>query len=337
MLVVPQTKEVGLSVPGEPDRMVDAGGTIAVRLESVRFGARDINLYEFTSISGGQLPPSTAGAHVDLYLPGGLVRQYSLTEPADGPTSYVIGVKKDQQSRGGSSFLHDKAHVGDIFRISSPRNNFALVEDAPHALLIAGGIGITPIWCMWQRLKSLARPATLVYACRSRADAVFLREIEGEGAVTVHFDDEQAGSALDFESLLARVPPGTHAFCCGPAAMLKAFEDAAASWPVDRVHVEYFRPRSEPDTAGGFTVRLARSGKEVFVAAGTTILAALVQAGINVPYSCEEGVCGACMTTVLEGLPDHRDSVLTPEERSKNNRIMICCSGSSTRRLVLDL
>lgn len=337
MLAVPPTNELESPMPATPDRVTDAEGTIRVRLESIRFAARDTNLYEFTRIAGGTLPPSTAGSHVDLHLPGGLIRQYSLTQPADAPTSYTIGVKKDQQSRGGSRFLHDKARVGDAFRISPPRNNFPLVQDAPHTLLIAGGIGITPIWCMWQRLKSLARPVTLVYACRSRTDAVFLRELERESAVTFHFDDENPGSVLDIEALLAAMPRGTHAFCCGPVPMLQAFETAAASWPADNAHVEYFSPRVEVDTTGGFTVRLARSGREIFVNPGNTILTALTQAGIDVPYSCEEGVCGACMTTVLEGLPDHHDSVLTPEERSKNTRIMICCSGSKTGRLILDL
>ncbi|WJR76846.1 PDR/VanB family oxidoreductase [Bradyrhizobium sp. NP1] len=319
------------------DRVTETEDTIDVRLTSIRFGARDTNLYEFSRMAGGRLPPAVAGSHVDLHLPGGLVRQYSLIQPDDAPTAYLLGVKKDPQSRGGSSFLHDKARVGDMFRISPPRNNFPLVEDAPHVLLIGGGIGITPIWCMWQRLNLLGRSVTLVYACRSRADAVFLAELDGEDGVTFHFDDENAGSVLDIEALLGRMPAGTHAFCCGPAPMLKAFEGAAASWPSDRVHVEYFTAQAEAATAGGFTIGLARSGKEVVVSPGETILAALVRAGIDAPYSCEEGVCGACMTTVLDGLPDHRDSVLTAEERAKNTKIMICCSGSKTNRLILDL
>jgi tetrachlorobenzoquinone reductase len=337
MLVVPQSEYAGVSPSAKVGSAIGPAGCIDVRLMSIRFGARDTNLYEFCESSGARLPAASAGSHVDLYLPDGLVRQYSLIEPCEAPTHYLIGVKKDAQSRGGSRFLHDAARVGDRFRISRPRNNFPLVEDAPHVLLIAGGIGITPIRCMWQRLKSLARSAELVYACRSRADAVFLSELEGEGAVALHFDDEHAGSVLDVGALLAKMPNGTHAFCCGPTPMLKAFEGAAASWPPERVHVEYFTPQAEAAKEGGFTAVLARSGKEVVIAPGETILAALVQAGIDAPYSCEEGVCGACMTTVIEGLPDHRDSVLTAEERTKNTKIMICCSGSKTDRLVLDL
>lgn len=337
MLFVPQTSDVDATSSSKSDRVTGTESTIDVRLTAIRFGARDTNLYEFHRIEGGCLPPAIAGSHVDIHLPGGFVRQYSLTQPAEAPTAYLIGVKKEPQSRGGSSYLHDKARVGETFKISAPRNNFALVEDAPHVLLIAGGIGITPIWCMWQRLKSLARPSTLVYACRSRDDAIFLSEIEGEREVTFHFDEENAGAVLDLKALLAKMPAGAHAFCCGPAPMLKAFEEAAVSWPAERVHVEHFTAQAEAAKSGGFAVHLARSGKEVIVASGETILAALIRAGIDAPYSCEEGVCGACMTTVLEGLPDHRDSVLTAEERSKNNKIMVCCSGSRTDRLILDL
>jgi len=337
VLLVTRTMDVQAPISMTVDSVIDIERTIDVRLISIRFGARDTNFYEFARASGGLLPAVAAGSHVDIHLPSGLIRQYSLIQPADAPTSYIIGVKRDQQSRGGSSFLHDKMRVGDAFKISPPRNNFPLVEDAPHALLIAGGIGITPIWCMWQRLKSLSRSVELVYAARSRDDAVFLSEMEGQPGVTLHFDDERAGLVLDIEALLGRVPAGTHSYCCGPARMLKAFESASASWPRDRVHVEYFTSQAVAANEGGFTIALARSGREIVVAPGQTILAALTDAGIDVPYSCEEGVCGACMTTVLDGLPDHRDSVLTPEERSKNNKIMICCSGSRTDRLLLDL
>lgn len=338
MLVASQIDDVGLSPSMKNDSAIGAAGTIEVRLTSIRFGARDTNLYEFSASDGARLPPATAGSHVDIHLPGGLVRQYSLIESSDAPPShYVIGVKKDPQSRGGSNFIHNRARVGDLFRISLPRNNFPLVENAPHVALIAGGIGITPIWCMWQRLKALDRSVELVYACRSRADAVFLPEMQGEDAVTLYFDDEHAGTVLDVSPLLAKMPSGTHAFCCGPAPMLKAFETAAAQWSPDRVHVEYFSPQAEAANTGGFTISLARSGQEVVVAPGETILTALIRAGVDAPYSCEEGVCGACMTTVIEGLPDHRDSVLTAEERSQNAKIMICCSGSKTSRLVLDL
>lgn len=336
MLLVPRPDELKAPLQAEPTGS-SSNALIDVRLLSIRFGARDTNLYELGRLDGGRLPAVVAGSHIDVHLPNGITRQYSLILPEQEPRSYLIGVKRDQQSRGGSSYLHENIRVGTPLKISAPRNNFPLVEDAPHTLLIAGGIGITPIWCMWQRLTSISRSVELVYSCRSRADAVFLSDLESADGVTLRFDDENSGSVLDIANLVSRAPKGTHAFCCGPGPMLDAFEKATIGWSPELVHVEYFTSQVEAANEGGFTVELSRSGKEVVIAPGETILAALIRAGVDAPYSCEEGVCGACMTTVLSGVPDHRDSVLTDEERSKNTKIMICCSGSKTRRLVLDL
>jgi len=314
-----------------------ANGLIEVRLTNIQFGARDTNLYEFRPLTNALLPAASAGAHIDVHLPNGIVRQYSLVNASTDARSYVIGVKRDAQSRGGSRFLHEQLRVGTTLSISPPRNNFPLVETADHTVLIAGGIGITPIWCMWQRLRALGRSVDFIYACRSRADAVFLDELAAHPDVTLSFDDENNGSFLDLAGLIGRTPRNAHLFCCGPLPMLKAFEAATQGWPADQVHVEYFTQQAEAAADGGYVVELARSGKEIVVEPGQTLLAAVLAAGVDAPYSCEEGVCGACMTKVLSGTPDHRDTVLTPSEREANKTIMICCSGSKSDRLVLDL
>ena len=191
---------------------------IKARLVAVRFGARDTNLYEFVSSGGVPLSPAEPGAHIDLHLPNGLIRKYSLLESVSTPSSYVIGVKRDAKSRGGSSYLHEQIRVGSTLTISTPRNNFPLAEDAPHTVLIAGGIGITPIWCMWRELKSRGRSAQLVYACRTRADALFLGEVSADAGACLSFDDENPGGFLDIGGMLAGVPAHSHLFCCGSDA-----------------------------------------------------------------------------------------------------------------------
>lgn len=316
---------------------IASSNLIEMRLVTVRFGARDTNLYEFVRTNGQVLPSTEPGAHIDVHLPNGLIRQYSLLESGLAPRSYIVGVKRDAKSRGGSSYLHEQLKVGSTVYIGGPRNNFPLAKEAAHSVLIAGGIGITPIWCMWKELKSRGKSVQLIYACRSRVDALFLNEIRTEDRVLVHFDDENTNNVLNMGAVLDGVPANSHLFCCGPTPMLNAFKAAAAHWPVEQVHVEYFTPQAEAATEGGFTVALARSKKEVQVLPGQTILAALTAAGINAPYSCEEGMCGACLTTVLSGVPDHRDSVLTESERESNKVMTICCSGSKTDRLILDL
>lgn len=310
---------------------------IAVRLTAVRYAARDTNLYEFERPDGGPMPTAGPGAHIDLHLPNGLMRQYSLVVAEAHPTRYVVGIKRDPQSRGGSRFIHDELRPGALIKIGAPRNNFPLDENAGHTVLIAGGIGITPVWCMLQRLRALGRSWELHYSCRSRADAAFLRELESLENVGLHFDEEHPGQFMDMTAIAAAAPAGAHAYCCGPAQMLAAFEKATASWERERVHVEYFSSKHELAVEGGFIVELAKSGKELSVPPGKTILQVVDEAGVKVPHSCQQGVCGACETRVLSGVPDHRDSILTDSEKQANNTMMICCSGSKGGRLVLDL
>jgi ferredoxin-NADP reductase len=284
------------------------------------------------------LPPFTAGAHIDLHLRNGFSRSYSLLNAQNERHRYCVAIQNDPVSRGGSRFIHDTVRTGDVLRISPPRNNFALAEQAEYSVLIAGGIGITPIWCMLQRLVELGRPRELFYAVRSRRRAAFVDDIlalDG-GNVHLHFDDENAGGLIDLDAVVRRAAPGAHLYCCGPLPMLAAFESATSGLPAETVHVEYFAAK-EPAAAGGFEVVLARSGRTVFVPEHSTIIDALLAHGIAAEYSCLEGVCGTCETKVLEGVPDHRDVVLSAQERASNRTMMICCSGSRTSRLVIDL
>ncbi|HWG06723.1 MAG TPA: PDR/VanB family oxidoreductase [Beijerinckiaceae bacterium] len=326
---------------GDASALVDASPTVPsidVRLTAISYAARDTHLFEFRRLDGKSLPPTEAGAHIDVHLPNGLTRQYSLVHADDNPDAYIVGVKLDRAGRGGSLCLHEQVRVGQVLAVSPPRNNFPLAATARESVLIAGGIGITPIWCMIQTLERQARPWRLHYACRSRADAAFLAPLQAFGSrVKFHFDDENDGCFFDIENAVSTAPADAELYCCGPLPMLAAFETASASRAPDQVHVEYFTPKTAAATEGGFVVALARSHKEFLVPPGRSILSVLRDAGIDVTSSCEEGVCGACETSVIAGTPDHRDNILTEKERAANRSMMICCSGCTSERLVLDL
>ena len=310
---------------------------LSVRLNAIRYVARDTSIYELTNVAGTPLPPYAPGAHIDLHLPNGIVRQYSLLEPEPSGETYSIAVKRDPASRGGSRSVHEELRVGQTLTISAPRNNFPLVENASHVILLAGGIGITPIWCMAQRLHKLGHSWALHYACRSRADMAFVDALAEMGKAHFHFDDENQGKVLDVGSIVAAAPRDAHLYCCGPTPMLQAFEQATASWPRAQVHVEYFTPKPQPAKKGGFVVELARSGQEFVIPEGESILQVLLNAGVDLDYSCELGICGACEQRVLAGTPEHRDAILSEEEQAANTRVMICCAGCKSERLVLDL
>jgi ferredoxin-NADP reductase len=270
-------------------------------------------------------------------LPGDLVRHYSLAVSDEHPQSYVIAVKRDAASRGGSLHLHDEARIGDRFKVLPPRNNFPLNEQARHSIFFAGGIGITPIWSMAQRMAKLGRAFELHYACRSRNDAAFLDELTKLGDVRLHVDEECGGKPIDLVAAVAAAPAHAHLYCCGPLPMLAAFEEATAAWPAEQRHVEYFTAKHDVARDGEFSVVLARSGLTLQVKPGETILEVVRRAGIAAPSSCELGICGSCETAVLQGVPDHRDSLLSESERAAGDMMMICCSGSKTPELVLDI
>jgi vanillate O-demethylase ferredoxin subunit len=318
-----------------------ARSTLGLRVQSIRYEAEDVRSFEFTSLDGAPLPSFAPGAHIDILLPENMERSYSLLNPRDGHARYRIAVQRSASSRGGSAYLVDQVRVGDVLQIVPPSNSFGLDEDAPLSILIGGGIGVTPLWSMIERLEQIGRPWRLHYACRTRTRAAFLAELAqledaSPGRVFVVFDQEPGQSLLPVASIVAAAPAASHLYCCGPPGMLTAFEQATAGFGGERVHSEYFTSDQKP-AAGGFEVVLDRSGEKFWVPENRTILETLLARGHQVPHSCMSGVCGTCETPVLSGIPDHRDHVLSAREKASNRKMMICCSGSLEGRLVLDL
>jgi tetrachlorobenzoquinone reductase len=314
---------------------------LALRLHSIRYEAHDIVSLEWQSADGNSLPDFTAGAHIDLQLGAGLTRSYSLINPQHERNRYVIAVKRDPASRGGSRFIHENLRVGSVLAATAPRNHFRVEEDAPHSILFAGGIGITPLWAMVQRLAQLGRSWELRYCARTPHHAAFAAEARalasgGRGILHCHYDQD---NPLDLSEAITHAAGDTHLYCCGPAPMLDAFERACAGRDPATVHLERFTAvaAAQTTTMGAFTVTLARAGRSLCVEPGQTILDALLKAGLTPPFSCREGICGSCETRVLDGVPEHRDSVLSATERASNRTIMICCSGCKGDALVLDL
>jgi vanillate O-demethylase ferredoxin subunit len=315
-----------------------------VYLHAITRLARDASAFEFRSVDGAPLPAFTAGAHVDLILPNSVRRSYSLCN-AEGETHrYVVGVKKASPSRGASSYLHEQLRVGAEIEIAPPRNNFPLAERAQHSVLIAGGIGVTPIWSMIQRLVALGASFELHYASRTPQDAAFVHELERLAAsepvrMNFAFSRETGGRRLDLDAIVAAAPSGSHFYACGPAEMLRAFEQATSRLPHEQVHLERFGAGdAETRTGGaGFEIILARSNRTLEVPAEKSILDVLLDEGVDVPFSCMDGVCGSCKVDVLEGMPDHRDVVLDAEERAVNRTMLVCCSRALSERLVLNL
>lgn len=309
------------------------------RIHSIAHEAQGILLFDIRPTRGQQFPGFEAGAHIDLHLPNGLNRSYSIVNSQDDSDRYLIAVKNEVSGRGGSRFIHAELRVGDTIRIGGPRNNFRLREMASHSVLIAGGIGITPLYGMIQRLEHLNRSWELHYAAADREQAAFVPQLEALQSGT-HFyfrSDRPMQPALDLHEVVSSAPDDADFYCCGPNRMLEAFEVATASRKPENVHAEYFTAREAPAVEGGFEVTLQRSGRRVMIQPGETILDALIKLGVDIPFSCMEGVCGSCQVGVVEGIPDHRDLILSKQEREKNDRMLVCCSGSKSARLVLDL
>ena len=325
--------------------MSDLHHSLRVRVERVEHLAQGVKALRLVPAHVGALPTFSAGAHVDVLLPNGLSRSYSITSADDQCAHYEIAVAHDAASRGGSAFVHEHVAAGDELWISAPKNHFPLHEGPAPTVLIAGGIGITPIRAMVRRLQREGRPWTLHYACRSRERATFLGELQADAQASgaqmqVWWDDEQGNQALDVRALVAQAAPHVHLYCCGPAPMLAAFTAACTGRPADHVHLEHFKPVAAAASAQAlptFKVELARTGRVVQVPEGSTILDALMMNGIDVPYSCCEGLCGTCETRVIAGVPDHRDNLLTERARQANDAIILCVSGSKSPSLVLDL
>lgn len=319
------------------------GATLSVRVARKWAESPDVCALELVAADGGALPPFEAGAHIDVHLPGGLIRQYSLCNDPAESRRYLIAVLREAASRGGSSAVHDRVGEGDMLTIGAPRNHFALAEAAPHSLLLAAGIGVTPILAMAEALAARRADFSLHYCTRSAERVVFGSRLEQAplaGRVQLHLSEGAGANRLDIAATLAAVPAGSHLYVCGPARFIEATLNAAHAmgWPEARLHREFFAA-PEHDDAGpeqGFELQLARRGLTVRVEAGQSAVAALQAAGVEVPVSCEQGVCGTCLTKVLEGTPDHRDAYLTDEERAANDQFLPCCS-RAVGRLVIDL
>lgn len=319
--------------------------TLQALVHTMRYEADGIVSIEFRpAVAGVDFPPFEAGSHIDLHLPNGLVRSYSLCNPSSDRGRYVVGVLNDRKSRGGSRYVHQQLRVGQVIEISAPRNNFALHEDAPRSVLVSGGIGVTPIYCMLQRLAALGRPVEVVYCARNRKEAAFIEGIEAlagqVSSITWHFDEEQ-GAPPDLAKLLAGRGADSHYYCCGPTPMLDAFETTCEQLGYAHAHIERFAAVAVESLSEmhGFEVVCEKSGRSVEVPAGKSILDSLIDAGLKPDHSCKEGVCGACETAVLgfDGELDHHDGILTKIERQSGQTMMICVSRCTGRKLVLDV
>lgn len=317
-----------------------AAQLLTVQVADVRAEACDVMTLELRAPGGSELPPFEPGSHLDLHLPNGLLRQYSLTNDWRERDRYVIGVGRAEKSRGGSDYVHSHIRAGMQLKISAPRNNFPLDREAERFLFIAGGIGITPIMAMIRWCVAQSKPWRLIYAARSRQRAAFYEQICGlaRSCAQFHFDDE-AGQVLDVAQAISSWSPGERIYCCGPTPLMEAVKSLAGQLPADTVRFEWFTvPESdEPQESDSFSVRLERSDKEFQVPADRSILEVLEENGFEVPFSCREGLCGTCVTNVLAGEPDHRDYVLTDEERAAGKQMTICCSRSKSPSLTLDL
>ncbi|MGA0570007.1 PDR/VanB family oxidoreductase [Variovorax sp. VNK109] len=294
-----------------------------------------------------EFPPVEAGAHVDVHLPNGIVRSYSLSNMPGETHRYVLGVLLDRASRGGSRFVHEQLRVGSVIGLSGPRNHFQLNELAEMSVLVAGGIGITPLLSMLRRLSALGQKVHMIYCARSRLQAGFMEDVRSltdvTGALTLHFDDEQRGPP-DLKALMTPfVGPSTHFYACGPSPMLAAYESTLAELGQGNVHLERFTaiPSAALDPGlndtNEYQVELHRSRRIVTVKAGQTLLDAMLDAGIPVNYSCCEGVCGTCETPVLSGEVEHRDGLLSDSEKAANRTMMVCVSRPMATGLVLDI
>ena len=321
-----------------------------VRVERRERIAQDIVALDLVDGEGGELPAFEAGAHIELFLPGGMIRPYSLYGDPQDRDRYRIAVLREPASRGGSRAVHELLLPWTRLQIGPPKARFPLDAQAPKVLLLAGGIGLTPLLSMAAVLARDARPYALHLACRSAARVPFgagLRDLPGAGDAVVHLDDGEPAQRLDLPALLAAQPPDTALQVCGPAGLIDAAlaEARRQGWAESRLHWERFA--ADPALEGGdggpveedeaFEVELAHSGRVISVRADQTVVEALGAEGIEILTSCGEGVCGTCLTRVIAGEPDHRDQYLTPEEQAACDQFLPCCSRAKSSRLVLDL
>ncbi|GAA2904583.1 PDR/VanB family oxidoreductase [Pseudonocardia halophobica] len=316
---------------GAPEHEIDV--EVAAR-EAVADGVVRLTL---RPTAGTELPEWEPGAHLDLDLGPDLVRQYSLCGDRHDPETYQVAVLREPAGRGGSAHVHDAVEVGRVLRVRGPRNNFVLA-DSPRYLFLAGGIGITPIVPMIAEAEKAGADWRLIYGGRSRASMAFRDELVERYGDRVSLRPQDEVGLLDLEALLGTPSDGTLVYCCGPEALLRAVEERCAAWPSGALHVERFAPKEVPSTAedGSFEVEFAQSGITVTVPPGVSIVDAAADAGVTIETSCREGTCGTCESAVLGGVPEHRDSLLTPEEQAENDVMFPCVSRAASEKLVID-
>ena len=330
-----------ISRSGKSIRKAELAIKLRVRIVEIRDEAEGIKSFRLKHEAGLRLPQPTAGSHISIWLSHGLVRHYSICNVGDNPDHYQIAMKLEEESRGGSQSMYS-LQEGEILEISTPRNNFKLVEEACEYLLFAGGIGITPLFAMVRALEKRRAKYHLHYFTRSRGHTAFRDELSvQELATKVTF--HHGVNPEDLAGLLAQLmkaPDGAHLYMCGPHSFMDAVEEAAAPFfSRDCIHREYFSadPTALAAPREEFEVELAKSGKTLVVPAEASILKVLKDSGIHVEHSCEEGICGTCLTHVLDGEPDHRDSFLTDSEQKAGDRMLVCVSRAKSAKLVLEL
>lgn len=303
--------------------------------------AEDIISLDLVSADGGLLPTFKPGAHIDLHLPNGLIRQYSLCHPATTSIDkYSIAVQREKESRGGSKAVHDQLIEGFSLSASTPRNLFELAPKADLHVLLAGGIGITPLICMAQELARKKESFELHYFCRSQERAAFRSLLASEGlASSVHLHI-QTDSRSEIARILKKPNPKTHLYMCGPTGFMDYVLEVAHQnhWESTNIHKEYFAVEAAPQQGDqSFEVRIASTGKTYQIPVDKTVFEVLDEAGVDIPVSCEQGICGSCVTGVLSGVPDHRDHFLTDDEKAAGNCFTPCCSRAQSPSLLLDL
>lgn len=312
-----------------------------LRVNAITDETLSIKTFELVDPEGLDLPLFTAGSHVDITLPDGQLRQYSLCNAPAERHHYLLGVLRETIGRGGSRQMHERLLVGDLLQVSMPRNNFPLDESATRHLLIAGGIGVTPLMAMVHSLQVRGADFALHYCTRDAAQTAFRAVLGANGVaprVRLHHDGGVPGRGLDVAALLATVAAGTHVYCCGPAGLMAAVKAASAHWPAGQIHFEHFAAPVASVVVGGgatFEVEIASTGAVYPVPPDRSILSVLLSEGLLVDSSCEAGVCGTCTTRYLSGEPDHRDFVLSDAEQRE--LVMVCVSRAKSARLVLDL
>ena len=323
---------------------MSASDWITVRVNEIWDEAQNIRGISLVPTDRDLLPGFTPGSHIDVQISEKLIRQYSLVNSNERPHRYLIAVLRETESRGGSEYIHSELKVGDELRISSPRNHFHLKVGARKSILLAGGIGVTPILSMANRLAAEGDDFEMHYFAKSESACAFVNTIRTgtfSDKVHFHFDDQ----ATDAKSLLGALLNGhevnTPIYICGPGGFIDFVigKASAHGWNESAIHREYFVAPDQQDDAEGaaFRIKVASTGDVFTVGEDETIVEVLDNHGIEVPVSCEQGICGTCLTRVLEGTPDHRDMFLTDEEHSKNDQMTVCCSRAKSEMLTLDL